>query len=234
MLFENSEEKMTPQEIDQAMKTGRDRPHRRTHGKVQFKVLTSRVSAKWRTLPADEKAVFIKQAGIEAKRYQAEAAKWRKERAMKMMKQVVSSISVSDDEESVNSQPLHTEEAADNEPLHLVEDEPLSLDTSSMHPLNIQTQMEPDIVSAGSLSPCNMFSMSPCASPEPVDISFDSFNTPCFSPELQVFPQHVQLSPIHDQEVSLGVQQMVGLLSHLGELASTLDDDCFDMLSQLK
>jgi hypothetical protein len=230
--LENSEDKMSLEEIDQAMKTGRGRPHRKTHGKVQFKVLTSRVSGKWRTLSSDKKEVFVRRAGIEAKRYQAEVAKWRKEREMKMMQQVVSSISVSDDEESVTTmtQPQHAQQD-DIEPLPVItDDEPLSIDASCIQALNVQTmeqQIEPDLVSYGSVSPC----ASPEPQMEPVYMSYN--NTPCFTPEPQAF-QQIEVSPVPQQEVSLGVAQMVGLLSHLGDLASTLDEDCFDMLSQLK
>ena len=89
-LAESSTDEMITQDmIDDALKTGRRKPaNHRTHGKVPFKNLTSRVSMKWRALSKAEKAVFEGKANNDIKRYQNEVMEWRKAREAKMAQHI--------------------------------------------------------------------------------------------------------------------------------------------------
>jgi HMG (high mobility group) box len=50
---------------------------RRSHGKIGFKDLAMRISAKWKSLPAEERAYFDSMAAVEKKRYLREKKEWK-------------------------------------------------------------------------------------------------------------------------------------------------------------
>jgi HMG (high mobility group) box len=50
---------------------------RRSHGKIGFKDLAMRISAKWKSLPAEERSYFDSMAAVEKKRYLREKKEWK-------------------------------------------------------------------------------------------------------------------------------------------------------------
>jgi len=60
---------VTPEQLEQALQTGPDRPHRKAHGKISFVVLVRTVGQRWRSLSTAEKAVYEHMASLERVRF---------------------------------------------------------------------------------------------------------------------------------------------------------------------
>mmetsp|Transcript_4912 Transcript_4912/g.7449 ORF Transcript_4912/g.7449 Transcript_4912/m.7449 type:complete len:258 (-) Transcript_4912:169-942(-) len=65
----NSGDAVTPEQLEQALQTGPDRPHRKAHGKISFIVLVRTVGQRWRSLSTAEKAVYEHMASRERVRF---------------------------------------------------------------------------------------------------------------------------------------------------------------------
>jgi len=60
-----SGEALTTEQLEQALQTGPDRPHRKAHGKISFVALVRTVGQRWRKLSTSEKAVYEHMASRE-------------------------------------------------------------------------------------------------------------------------------------------------------------------------
>jgi hypothetical protein len=74
--LQNAKNSISPKELEQALKSGRNRPHRKTHGKISFKELTSIVSHRWKSLSLQQRAPFEAKANLDTKRYQLALHAW--------------------------------------------------------------------------------------------------------------------------------------------------------------
>ena len=72
----NGAVKPTKEELAKALAGGRDKSHRKKHGKISFQSLSLKVAAKWKTLNADEKVKYTQLAQTDKDRYYTELAVW--------------------------------------------------------------------------------------------------------------------------------------------------------------
>lgn len=73
----NSADEFSPEEMAEALKSGRNRPHRKTHGKVSFHRLTKEVAEKWKTISVYERSVYQEKADQDYERYKEALAVWK-------------------------------------------------------------------------------------------------------------------------------------------------------------
>jgi hypothetical protein len=207
-LAESSNDEMITQDmIDDALKTGRRKPpNHRTHGKVPFKDLTSRVSMKWRALSKDEKAVFEEKANVDIKRYQNEVIEWRKEREAKMAQHIDQTDH--DEEEAFVSSSSSSSVVRSQDEQH--------------SPAPTALMNVPSSPAFPSISDADTMLQDDADMPSQMNAASTTEEPPPFVQDHQ-----------NQVEGSIGVSQTAHLLSNLDNLASTLDDDCLNMLSNL-
>mmetsp|Transcript_26687 Transcript_26687/g.37614 ORF Transcript_26687/g.37614 Transcript_26687/m.37614 type:complete len:275 (+) Transcript_26687:260-1084(+) len=69
---------LPPDMMANALASGRDRPHCKRHGKLDFQGLVRTVAAKWRTITSVEKKVYEDHAKTDKQRYAVELEAWKK------------------------------------------------------------------------------------------------------------------------------------------------------------
>mmetsp|Transcript_16761 Transcript_16761/g.23300 ORF Transcript_16761/g.23300 Transcript_16761/m.23300 type:complete len:293 (-) Transcript_16761:381-1259(-) len=74
---EEESSKASPEQIAEWLKSGRDRPHRKSHGKIGFQKLVKMVSTKWKNLPEEDKKGYKLIAQGEQIRYKEELQVWK-------------------------------------------------------------------------------------------------------------------------------------------------------------
>lgn len=72
-----------PGELEEALKSGTGRPHRKIHGMIGFVPLARQIAADWKNLDPVEKEVFVAKASIEQDRYRLQLSVWRKKQEQK-------------------------------------------------------------------------------------------------------------------------------------------------------
>mmetsp|Transcript_14325 Transcript_14325/g.19960 ORF Transcript_14325/g.19960 Transcript_14325/m.19960 type:complete len:315 (+) Transcript_14325:134-1078(+) len=75
------------EDIAEWLKSGRNRPHRKSHGKIAFLDLVRTVSAKWKKLSDADKQVFKLRAEGEQIRYKEELQVWKNSEAVRKNKE---------------------------------------------------------------------------------------------------------------------------------------------------
>ena len=68
---------MSPDQVMKVLQADRDRPHRKLHGMVSFRDLTTKVSSKWRALDPVTKKLYQDLSAEDKIRYRKETKEWR-------------------------------------------------------------------------------------------------------------------------------------------------------------
>mmetsp|Transcript_25408 Transcript_25408/g.39095 ORF Transcript_25408/g.39095 Transcript_25408/m.39095 type:complete len:237 (-) Transcript_25408:2252-2962(-) len=68
---------MSPNQVMRILQADRDRPHRKLHGMVSFRDLTTKISSKWRSLDSDTKKIYQDLSAEDKIRYRQEIKQWR-------------------------------------------------------------------------------------------------------------------------------------------------------------